>query len=211
MSGELQAQFVDQSIIDHINRRHRRIMELGKQALDEAIDIGRDLSEIKASLDHGQWLPWLEKNAAFTARSATRYMRLWDNRDRLKSDNVSDLSEAYALLSEPKKAKKTPTDPVVVDAEIVRFEPTPASKSWTRSGPTEPSSSNELSIFSGTEDTTVFIESLKIVERLEAMAGETDCAMNIVTVAHIRQAVEFYNNKLKQAYLQERAEQEEAR
>jgi hypothetical protein len=142
MSAELQAQLVDQSIIDHINRRHRRIMELGKQALDEAIDIGRDLSEIKTSLDHGQWLPWLEKNAEFTARSATRYMRLWDNRDRLKSDNVSDLSEAYALLSEPKKtspAAATPAGPVLVDAEVVRFEPTPKpATSWTRPADTEP-------------------------------------------------------------------------
>jgi hypothetical protein len=59
------------------------------------------LAGIKASLTHGQWLPWLKGNIPFAERTARNYMRCHAERDRLKSANVADLGEAYRLLSPP--------------------------------------------------------------------------------------------------------------
>src|SRR5258707_5120533 len=78
---------VTSSTVDRINRRHRQIMEFGKRALEEAIDIGRELSDAKSSLEHGEWLPWVEDNLEFTTRTAQRYISVWDNRDQLKNDS----------------------------------------------------------------------------------------------------------------------------
>ena len=38
------------------------------------IEIGRRLVEAKEMLQHGEWLPWLEKETGFSTSSAQRYM-----------------------------------------------------------------------------------------------------------------------------------------
>lgn len=42
------------------------------------IEIGRRLTEAKALLDHGQWLPYLKEQTEFSQPSASRLMRLYD-------------------------------------------------------------------------------------------------------------------------------------
>lgn len=42
------------------------------------IEIGRRLTEAKAMLDHGQWLPYLKEQTEFSQPSASRLMRLYD-------------------------------------------------------------------------------------------------------------------------------------
>lgn len=42
------------------------------------IEIGRRLTEAKAMLEHGQWLPYLKKQTEFSQPSASRLMRLYD-------------------------------------------------------------------------------------------------------------------------------------
>jgi len=81
-----------------INALHDEIIGSLRSSFDKAIRIGRILTEMKAECAHGEWLPLLKENIKFSARSATRYMRLYEHRDELKSANVSDLTEAYALL-----------------------------------------------------------------------------------------------------------------
>lgn len=87
-----------------IEQLHKEILEAARTSLPKAIKIGRILSTIKAKLEHGQWLPWIEKHLPFAGRTATRYIKCFEERDRLKSDSVSDLAEAYDLLTEPKPA-----------------------------------------------------------------------------------------------------------
>jgi hypothetical protein len=57
------------------------------------------LVEVRESLPHGEWLPWLQANVPFTDRTARNYIRLHDQRDRLKLETVSDMTGAYRLLS----------------------------------------------------------------------------------------------------------------
>ena len=42
------------------------------------IEIGRRLVEAKDMLNHGEWLPWLERETEFSNSSAQRYMKLFD-------------------------------------------------------------------------------------------------------------------------------------
>ena len=42
------------------------------------IEIGRRLTEAKELLQHGEWIPWLEKETEFSTSSASRYMKLFE-------------------------------------------------------------------------------------------------------------------------------------
>lgn len=42
------------------------------------IEIGRRLTEAKEMLEHGEWLPWLERETGFSPATASRYTRLYD-------------------------------------------------------------------------------------------------------------------------------------
>jgi hypothetical protein len=78
----------------------------------DIIAIGRDLLEIKRMLVHGQFVPWVEAECGFTAKSAERYMRAADLAEG-KIDIVSNLppTVVYELA-----AKSAPAD--VVEAVI---------------------------------------------------------------------------------------------
>ena len=50
--------------------------ELYEAAVEHARLAGVLLLEVKAKLEHGQFLPWLEQHVLFTARTAQRYMAI---------------------------------------------------------------------------------------------------------------------------------------
>ena len=65
------------------------IRKLGKRVVGDVIEIGRRLSEMKKICGHGNWLPWLQREFAWTDRHALNYMRMYEL--SLKSENFSDL------------------------------------------------------------------------------------------------------------------------
>jgi hypothetical protein len=97
------------SSVREINKLHGEILDAAKMSLTKAIKIGEILTGIKNKIEHGQWLPWIQNNFAFTDRTARNYMRCFDARDRLKLENVSDLSDAYTLLTQA-KLESSPAD-----------------------------------------------------------------------------------------------------
>lgn len=86
--------------IDEISRLHGEFNGLSKEALAVVLRIGELLFEQKAKLGHGSWGAWVSDNLPFTARTASKYLRLHAERERLKSENVSDLAEAYRPLTD---------------------------------------------------------------------------------------------------------------
>jgi hypothetical protein len=86
--------------IDQINRLHAELNGLAIAAIDRAIHIGELLCREKETINHGEWLPWLRAHISFSERTANNYMSVFRNRERLKSANVADLSEAYRMLSD---------------------------------------------------------------------------------------------------------------
>ena len=95
------------SVIE-IRELHLQIHEAARSSLGSAIRIGELLTEQKAKLKHGEWQAWVESHLLFSARTARNYIRIFDNREKLKTETVSVLTEAYKLLAEPKEATSRP-------------------------------------------------------------------------------------------------------
>jgi hypothetical protein len=91
---------VTKTPIQEINELHRQIVDAAVTSFEKAIRIGELLTAQRENVAHGGWLPWLKSNVQFTDRTARNYMRVFENRDRLKLESVSDLPSAYRLLSD---------------------------------------------------------------------------------------------------------------
>lgn len=84
--------------LEEITALHNNILDHARTSIDKAIRIGELLAGIKNELNHGQWLPWLGDYVSFSERTAQRYLFCFDNREKIKNDNVTDLTDAYSLL-----------------------------------------------------------------------------------------------------------------
>ena len=93
MSRELDA-------ISEIVALHSEVVTAARTTLDKAIRIGALLTEQKASLKHGQWLPWMEANLPFDRRTATNYMAVYDKREIVS--HLDSPADAYRLLADGK-------------------------------------------------------------------------------------------------------------
>lgn len=83
------------------------ILEAKRVGGEAILTIGRCLTEAKAVLKHGEWLPWLTERVEFSERTANRFMRLareWSN-----PTTLSDLgaSKALALLALPPEERES--------------------------------------------------------------------------------------------------------
>lgn len=87
-----------------INAAHREARDHATRAMDRALEAGDLLLKVKASLAHGQWLPWLEEHCPdISARTAQGYMRLArDLPVQIRTDAHLSLNGAKRLLSAPK-------------------------------------------------------------------------------------------------------------
>jgi len=83
---------------------HGKVKNGIRFVLDRAIAIGEILCRQKEVLPHGEFTSWITKELPFTDRAARNYMRLYRNKNMLKTENVSVLSDAYKLLAAPTTA-----------------------------------------------------------------------------------------------------------
>ena len=82
--------------------RADRIRFLGKRVVGDLIEIGGLLTESKADLGHGNWLPWLEQEFGWSDSTALRYMQVYQL--SLKFPNLGDLdlpASAIYQLAQP--------------------------------------------------------------------------------------------------------------
>jgi hypothetical protein len=105
-------------VVSEIVALHGEIVTAARTSLDKAIRIGELLAAQKASMKHGQWLPWIKENLPFAEVTAQRYMRCYVRRDELKSVTVTDLGDAYHLLSAPAEPKPVTKDEIPTPAEL---------------------------------------------------------------------------------------------
>ena len=97
---------IAQTKIDRLRELHGEIIGAVRMTLDKAIEAGGTLLAVKAELPFGSFTSWVKENVGFDIRTAQRYMRAYRNRDRLRSDSVSFLTEAYTALQAPKTWKR---------------------------------------------------------------------------------------------------------
>lgn len=88
----------DQSVAE-IRNLHLALAGFVQKSVDTAIRIGELLTAQKCAVGHGGWQRWISENLPFSERTARNYMRLYEQRDRVKTANVADLSVAYNLLA----------------------------------------------------------------------------------------------------------------
>lgn len=104
------------------NETHDRAMTHANTAVSYAIQCGKILLQAKAKCQHGEWLPWLKANVRFHANSATGYMRLALNQQRVV--DLPTLREALAHLAadpepEPETADLLAAPPAEKPAPVV--------------------------------------------------------------------------------------------
>ena len=78
---------------------HDAAMSAARTAVERAVECGQLLTEAKAKVPHGEWLPWLSANTNVSHRTAQRFMRAAQL--ATKSDTVS-FSSVRALLGQSK-------------------------------------------------------------------------------------------------------------
>jgi len=89
---------IEASRAAEIRRLHGEIAGELQTTVEKAIRVGELLTEQKASMAHGEWLPWVEAEAGISARLAQEYMRMYEHRAALKSASLAHLADARRLL-----------------------------------------------------------------------------------------------------------------
>jgi len=62
-------------LAQEIREAHAAVLASARTTIERAVHVGKLLIEAKATVKHGEWLPWL-KETGLTPRTAQRYMRL---------------------------------------------------------------------------------------------------------------------------------------
>jgi len=96
------------NIIRSILKLHNEILQTYRVTVNKGIEIGKLLTNIKKELQHGEWLPLVAK-LPFSSKTATNYMNLFKFQSEIKSARVTNLHEAYELLSNIKNHHRTIT------------------------------------------------------------------------------------------------------
>ena len=124
------------SVVSEIISLHGEIINAARTTLDKAIRIGELLTEQKASLKHGQWLPWVNDNLPFEQKTAWRYMNIYSRRDELGTMPNLELTDAYRMLAGPgplQSAYDTEADELAAEAsrqtDLIAFVRSASSKS----------------------------------------------------------------------------------
>lgn len=109
-----------------INAEHELAQGKAREAIWHAVNCGRMLLEVKASMAHGQWLLWLKQQQdsgqlIVGERQARRYMQLASNRTR-ETDllELPSIRAALELLSDKDddtQGELLPLDPATADPD----------------------------------------------------------------------------------------------
>lgn len=87
---------IQKKVITEVNSLHYEIESALKDSLGKALKIGGHLDRVKSELPHGHFTTWASENLAFNIRTAQRYMKLYQNRDRITG--AESIQNAYKLL-----------------------------------------------------------------------------------------------------------------
>lgn len=86
---------------------HNNIIQSTRRTVQDAIRIGEIISQEKESLEHGQFLPWVE-TLPFTRVTANQYSRLYQYRNKCK--NALHLQDAYKQIESIEAVEKRKED-----------------------------------------------------------------------------------------------------
>jgi len=113
---------------DEITLLHGEIEGALRLSVEKAIRVGELLTEQKADLAHGEWLPWVKENLPFNHSTASRYMRLFQDRAALKSVTVTSLTDAYRAIGVLAEPEAKPEPPPKARAQVSKDAAAPAER-----------------------------------------------------------------------------------
>jgi len=117
------------TIASEINSHSEQAAAKANEAMHHAIEAGKLLLEVKASLAHGQFGEWLENNVKVSARQAQRYMAAAEG----KPVPIRSLSSKYDTVSHlpelPMTSTKTDTP---TGWPVPTWTPTPGHWMYTK-------------------------------------------------------------------------------
>jgi len=95
---------------ERVNELQSMIVSSAQNMVQYAIEIGQILEEVKSSLEHGDFIPWVMSNCEFSRYQAVRYMRLASNVARAPHllENATSIREALEIIKEEKEPKQLP-------------------------------------------------------------------------------------------------------
>lgn len=79
-----------------INAAFQAAEDTTRKGLTYYRDVGKLLTDVKKTMTHGTWLPWITKNCKFGPRQARTYMRIYEEWARLS--RLTSLAEAVRML-----------------------------------------------------------------------------------------------------------------
>jgi len=85
------------------NTAHNFITHRGFEMIKAMVMVGEILFHKKNLLGHGKWIPWVEDNLEFSYKTATNYIRLFENRDEIFARKPISLQDTLAILSDTKR------------------------------------------------------------------------------------------------------------
>lgn len=88
---------------------HSEVMASLRTSLEKAIQIGEILAEVKRTLPHGEFTPFLA-TLPFSDRTARNYIGVYNNRKMIKTEGLSDLNQVYEFLKAPLEEDPTPLE-----------------------------------------------------------------------------------------------------
>jgi hypothetical protein len=99
-----------EELAEELNRQFVACGLALNSALDHALEVGRLLDEVKETLPHTEYTPWVVANFDGSDRTARDYRRLWVNREKVEakrqSSAVLSIADALHFLKqlEPQRA-----------------------------------------------------------------------------------------------------------
>src|SRR5262249_17067064 len=172
------------------------IRRLGKQTVENVVEMGRRLTEAKEIAGHGNWLPWLDREFGWKEQTARNFMQAYEL--SLKSPNFGDLEvpvSALYMLAAPSTPQDV-RDEVLARAQAV--EPVTVSdvKTAIANRKPEPTPNHKYqvkpaaaSLFANEDQLHAFagVVSLRTVRRFITFEQQVDLAKQL-TEGNIRAA-----------------------
>jgi hypothetical protein len=87
-----------------LNRLHGEIEGKLRTTVQDAIRAGEILTQVKERMEHGEFLPWVERSCKFSRETGSRYMRLFEHQNKLVS--VTNLQDAYKEVAQIESREK---------------------------------------------------------------------------------------------------------
>lgn len=106
-----------------VRKYHNDVQTSLTRALDYALDAGDALLELKRSVAHGQWTPFVERECGLNIRVAQNYMSLARNRTLIEEANANgdallNITGALQLIATPQAAAAEGARPDADDKEV---------------------------------------------------------------------------------------------